>query len=349
MNEFLQELQNSARQVAEDAGVPAKEASTWPLVIELGWLLTAVPEELDGLGLGLDATCMLQQELGRALAEVPFLPASLAVDALCQSQLANKAELVAQFAMGDTATTSLVDSQVVGEPQGEAIALTGTLTAVQSADDASHLLVWTQGQDCLALIATDSTGVSVTARPTWDTTRRLFDVTLQGVKAEGAAILAKGEAAAVLIRRIETLRDFGLAADALGGAAALLDMTVEHLQTRVQFGRPLALFQALKHRCADMKTDIAAGEALLANCVAEAQAQLGEATAQLAAKKAKQFACQTYASVTEDALQLHGGIGMASEYPCHLFLKRSMLSENLGCGSGDYCRDVAEAFLQNQP
>ncbi len=344
MSEYLNELRDSARQVVEGSGTPAGEAATWPLMVELGWLLTAVPEELDGLGLGLQEVCALHTELGRGLCQAPFLPAMLAVDALCQSELENRAEWIAGIAGGDCVTASLGETGVARETDD---ALTGRLVAVPSADNAGQLLVWTGDGDCVALVETGHAAVTVTARETWDTTRRLFDVTLDRLPADAQVVLAAGGEAADLIRRLETLRDFGLAADALGGGAALLDMTVEHLQTRRQFGRPLALFQALKHRCADMKTLVAGAEAVLADSLASVADPLTDAESARRAKLAKHLACDAFSRLAEEALQLHGGIGMASEHDCHLYLKRAMLSEHLGSGADSYPDAIADALLND--
>ena len=343
MNEFLKELQDSARQVMEGAGTPAKEESTWGQLVELGWLLTAVPEELDGLGLGADALCMLSGELGRNLSEAPFLPAALAIEALVQSGLENKAELLAGLTMGgELATVSLAGSDVVASGSGNSLTLNGKLVAVQSADNASQLLVWSNDKQCVALVAADQAAVEAVSRPSWDTTRRLFDVTLTG--AAGVA-LAEGAEAAALVARLLNLRDFAMAADSLGGANALLELTIVHLTDRVQFARPLASFQALKHRCADLKVEIAAAEALLNDSLLKIAGQLGSDDAVFRGQKAKYLASAAYAKVAEECLQLSGGIGMASEYPCHLYLKRSMLSEHLG-SQGSYEADIAEAFLR---
>jgi len=137
----------------------------------------------------------------------------------------------------------------------------------------------------------------------------------------------------------------GLAADAVGGANALLELTVEHLQVRRQFGRPLALFQALKHRCADLKTLIAAAEALLLDSLGRLGDAIADAEAELKAETAKYLASSTYAKVAEEALQLHGGIGMAAEHQCHLFLKRALLNEQLGRQDECYALDIADSLL----
>jgi alkylation response protein AidB-like acyl-CoA dehydrogenase len=189
-------------------------------------------------------------------------------------------------------------------------------------------------------------GVQLTERPTWDVTRRLFDMQLTRVAPAGQEILARGAAARALIARLQVVRDFSLAADAVGGAAALLDMTVEHLQTRQQFGRPLALFQALKHRCADLRTQLAAAESLLLDGLVQSANEPGDAAAGLRAQKAKFLACTVFSTVAEEALQLHGGIGMAAEHPCHFFLKRAMLGEHLGEREYGYERVIADRFLE---
>jgi alkylation response protein AidB-like acyl-CoA dehydrogenase len=139
----------------------------------------------------------------------------------------------------------------------------------------------------------------------------------------------------------------------VGGAAALLEITVEYLQTRRQFGRPLAMFQALKHRCADLRAMIEAADALLWHGLAraagplESDADLREADA--LARRARRLAGETFSMVAEESLQLHGGIGMTSEHACHLFLKRAMLSEHLGREPQDYDLGVADALLAAGP
>lgn len=340
LNEYLNELKASARQVVEGEGTAAAEDTLWPLTVELGWLLTGVPEEADGLGLGVHGLSMLHTELGRGLAQVPFLSASLAVDAIVHSDAADKADLLARFTTGECATAPLADVSTLTFSD----TLNGTLSVVPSADTATAVLVW--GGDCVALVNLDQAGVALAPRGTWDTTRRMFDVTFNNVALADQTVLARGDAATSLIARLQTLRDFGLAADSIGAAAGLLAITIEHLTTRVQFGRPLALFQALKHRCADMKTLIDAAEALLADSLARiSDSQLAEVDSQFLGKKAKLVACTMFADVAEEALQLHGGIGMASEHPCHLFLKRSMLNEYLGSGDGKYELEIADRFL----
>ena len=346
MNADLVELQQSVRQVLAGAAVPADEQTTWPLLVELGWLLVSVPEELGGLGQGPSGACVLQIEMGRRLAAVPCLPAMLAIDAVCQSGLADRESRVERLTGGDYVAAPLAECALSLEQTGAGKArLTGLASAVPSADRASHALVWTTAGDCVALVPLGQPGVQATERPAWDTTRRLFDLRFTGMELDEQLVLARGPAAQALTRRLTTLRDLALAADAVGGANALLELTVEHLQVRRQFGRPLALFQALKHRCADLKTLIAAAEALLLDSLGRLGDSIGGAEAELKGKTVKHLACATYARVAEEALQLHGGIGMASEHQCHLFLKRALLNERLGRQDDRYELDIADGLL----
>lgn len=339
----ISELQESAQRVLGDLEAPAPEETMWSHIVELGWLLVAVPEELGGLGVTVPGAVLLQQELGAKLTGAPYLPALLALDAVCNSQHADQESWIERLIGGELVTAPLADGSVRIEAQGEGYLVTGTATAVQSADLASHLLVW--NDVCVALVPLDQAGVTRTERRSWDLTRRLFDVEFSQVQLSAEHVLAAGPEAVALARRLGTQRDFGLAADAVGGATALLDLTVEHLQTRQQFGRPLALFQALKHRCADLKTLIAGAEAALLDSVGRCGETIGSEEAALKGTMAKLLGCSAFARVAEESLQLHGGIGMASEHPCHLFLKRAMLSEHLGRGGDSYEQELAAAFL----
>lgn len=337
------ELQDSARRVVTEAGLAADEQKLWPLIVELGWLLVSVPEELGGLGQGLPAACALYTELGRGLAGTSYLSAMLAIDAVSHSTLADAAAWVERFTVGDYVAAPLADAALTVTDSAGKPTLTGLASAVPAADKAGHILAI--ASDRVALVPVDRPGVELTPRPTWDRTRPLFDVRFSNVVLDDALILASGPAAQKLAGRLSTQRDFALASDSVGGAEALLEMTVEYLRTRRQYGRPLALFQALKHRCADLKALIAGAEALLLDSLDRLDAADEDgAEAEIMGKGVKQLACAGYSKVAEEALQLHGGIGMTSEHACHLFLKRALLNENLG-GSG-YDLDIAAGVMK---
>lgn len=347
MNDILDELRESVRQVVEGAGLAATEQAIWPHVTELGWLLVSVPEALDGLGLGTQGAAVLHEELGRGLSSAPFLTAVMAIDAVCHSDLADNSAWAKRLTAGERITVPLVDPDLrIDRNVNGRTVLSGVVAAAQSADEAQHALMWSGSADVVALVSLRQPGVDVKHRATWDRTRRLFDVHLNSVAVDDEFVLATDRAARVLVRRLQALRDFGIAADSIGAAAAILDLTIEHLNTRRQFGRPLALFQALKHRCADLKMRLAAAAALLWDNLARSDDPIGSADATMLAAQAKYLACAAFTGVAEDALQLHGGVGMADEHPCHLFLKRAMLNEHLGTPGDRFEADSADSVIR---
>jgi alkylation response protein AidB-like acyl-CoA dehydrogenase len=310
---------------------PAREAS-WQLVSEMGWLLLPLPEDAGGLGLGRDASAAIHYELGKVLSTAPLLPALLAVQALAASEgLADQAGWIERATGGELITLNLLAGDVTLSATGS-IRLSGTLPAVPDADMASHVLVL--GKGIAALVPLDAEGVSVAERPLWDESRRLFTVTLNSHQVAPDLVVARGETAHGIANRLQGELALALAADCLGGASAALDMTVEYLKTRRQFDRPLAMFQALKHRCADLKTQVVAAEALLWKRAVDGDATVTD----LGALKA--LASDVYRTVAEEAIQLHGGIGLTEEHSCHLFMKRAMLNLQLG-GSLDDWRERA--------
>jgi alkylation response protein AidB-like acyl-CoA dehydrogenase len=133
-----------------------------------------------------------------------------------------------------------------------------------------------------------------------------------------------------------------IACDSIGGAKAVLDPTVAYLKTREQFGKPIGSFQALKHRCAEHKVAIEAADALVRDAVERWSNDAADAA--LFAALAKALACDVYAGVATDAVQLHGGIGFTWEHVCHRYLKRAKLNQTLFGGSAAH-RDRAAQLL----
>lgn len=351
MNSELRQLTDSARQVVTGQGLAADEQAGWQLIAELGWLMVAVPEEQGGLGLGPVALAALHRELGRGLATMPFLPQILAIDAVAHSDLADGEGLLEAMMRGERrVATPLGESsfEIVEQDDG-GVLINGSAVALPSLDLANYALVASSDSGCVALVAMDKPGITVSYRPTWDATRRLFELHLHNVSVASSRLLARGPAAVNLCRRLSIQRDFALACDAAGGASALLDKTVAYLQTRQQFGRPLALFQALKHRCADLKAEVEGAQALLDANLAAAMDEAGRLevskTVEFAACEAKKLASDAFAAVAEESLQLHGGIGMTEEHDCHLFLKRALLNEHLGGPSNRYTVGLATQYL----
>lgn len=332
---MIEELKDAAHRALTDAGVGAGEDKTWPLLVELGWLLVALPEDLGGIEQGLPGACAIYGELGRSVAAAPYLPAMLAMDAVSQSGIEDRDSWIERLSGGEYVAAPLARSSV----RVKGGALSGAASAVQAADTAEHVLVFSD--EIVALAPLKAKGVEIVPRTTWDETRRLFDVRLDGAALDGAVVLAEGDAARALSRRLTVHRDFALAAESVGAANALFEMTVEYLKTRKQYGRPLAMFQALKHRCADLKMQISAAEALLQDSLD----RLDTEDALTMGRMAKQLAAATYFTVAEEAVQLHGGIAVTKEHACHLYLKRALLNQHLGEGVDRYELDIAASVL----
>jgi alkylation response protein AidB-like acyl-CoA dehydrogenase len=314
------ELHLSARKAFGTGGLAPDAGASWNLIAEMGWLMMTVPEARGGLGLDRIAAGVLHTELGRALVPGPAIAQMLVIEALSAVGDAPERDDLLARAMG-------------GEVMTAALAGDGSLTCVPDADRASHVLVVGDARVALVPLA----GADIIARTTWDKTRRLFDVRQIG---EGLT-LAEGDEAAALAPRLHMHLLFALAGDSLGGANAILDLTVDYLKMRHQFGRPVAMFQALKHRVANMKTWLAAAEALFWNRASGPLPSLTEIGA------LKAHATSVYAAITEEAVQLHGGIGLTMEHHCHLFLKRAMLNAALGGDADRWLEQAGRKLLQH--
>ena len=326
----LSELQDAAQKAFPGDQLRPSRDESWKLIAEMGWLMIRLPEEAGGLGLGRDASTAILFELGRVLSSAPVIPALLGIEALAASDtLAERQDWLGRAMSGDYIAVGLGSG---GGVRVDGDTLSGELAAVPDADLASHVLVLAPG--LAALVPTDAAGVTMAERPLWDESRRLFDVMLATHAVDPSLVLARGEKADAIATHILAETQLALAADSLGGANATLQMTVEYLKTRKQFDRRLAMFQPLKHRCADLKVQIGAAEALL-----HARAQDGGASVtELGALKA--LASDVYRFTSEEAIQLHGGIGLTEEHNCHLFMKRAFLNLQLG-GGADYWRERA--------
>jgi alkylation response protein AidB-like acyl-CoA dehydrogenase len=179
----------------------------------------------------------------------------------------------------------------------------------------------------VALVEADAPGLAVTPHALTDETRCLDDVTLDDVTVLDADVLAVGTNAARLLGALANRAAAAVAADSVGVARRVLDMTVEYVRQRHQFGRPIGSFQAVKHKAADMLVDLETGSALVDE--AARLVALDPASCDVAVSLAKDHACELAARDAGVALQLHGGIGYTWEHDLHLYFKRALLNEFL--------------------
>jgi alkylation response protein AidB-like acyl-CoA dehydrogenase len=211
-------------------------------------------------------------------------------------------------------------------PDGDHVLLRGTKTAVQDAGGARWLLVTARldGEPVSYLVDRDAPGLTVRRQRVMDLTRALYEVHLDGVRVPAQRALSGGGAE---VQRLLDQAAVLTCAESLGVAGRLLEMTVEYVKTRVQFGRPIGSFQAVKHKCATMAMLVHGSRAATYAAAMAADADLPDAGR--AACAAKAFVADAVSKVGGEALQLHGGIGFTWEHDLHLYLRRGKVDEVL--------------------
>lgn len=304
------------------------DRALWQQMVELGWTSLAVPESAGGIGMPVVAVAGLVEELGRAAFPCPLLSTLAATYVLAACGSGGEAAL-AEIAEGQTASLAitnrlgswnLADTDVACE-QGK---LNGTAWFVQDARKVDRLLVSakTSAGQALYWVASDATGVTVAPDAIVDLTRDqahvIFDdVAAEQVSSDGLAALTQAMPA------IWTL----LAADITGAAEWQLQTTVEYVNTRQQFERPLGFFQAVKHPLVNVMIMIDQSKSLVYNAACACDAE--PANAAQAAHMAKAAASETAAFASGRSVQYHGGIGFTWECFVHLFFKRQKHSQLL--------------------
>ena len=301
-----------------DGGEPY-DAKLWRvLTAEIGLAGLLVPEELGGDGAGPGVAALELEELGRAVAPVPFLGS--AVVATTALLACGATDLVQRLASGDAVAALAVPfSTTPYDAVGRGGGLNGTITSVADALPADILLV--PADDGLWAVDAEAPGVTRTPVVSLDATRQLCDVTLDGASGERIADADTGRAA---VRAALTTGAALLASEQLGVASWCLETTVAYVKERYQFGRPVGSFQAVKHRLADLWVDVTQARAVARYAAARAGEKDGEA--EIAAALAQAHCGPVAVHAAEECVQLHGGIGFTWEYPAHLYLKRAKAS-----------------------
>ncbi|QFU89554.1 acyl-CoA dehydrogenase family protein [Amycolatopsis sp. YIM 10] len=337
------------REVAESG--PGADLDLWSaLARDLGVAAMTVPEEFGGIGAGPEAIAVVAEELGRALAPVPFLSSAvLATTAFARAGGAPVAAAwlprLAEGAVGTVAVTGAdgvpgVDRlDVRATVSGDHLVLDGTAGFVPDVEIAEVLAVaaWGEHGPVVAVVAPDA--VVAERVVVHDRTRRLSTVRLTGVSVPRTDVLAEGDSAVALLDAVCRHGAAALAADAAGGARRVHEMAVQYAKDRVQFNRPIGSFQAVKHKLADMYV-LVEGAAAAAEGAARAAGADDERGLALAAS----FVLDAYTEVAGEAIQVHGGIGYTWEHDCHLFFKRAQLNEAL-LGSASWLRARAADAL----
>jgi alkylation response protein AidB-like acyl-CoA dehydrogenase len=318
------------------AGGADADPKLWELGSELGWTGLLIPESHGGSGAGLAELTLVAEELGRAAARGPFLPAALAGLAISRHGSPELRELALPALASGSATAAWAVAESGGwfSPAGTlataadsgVLMLSGSKTLVQDAASAEWLLVTAMvaGEPCLVVADRASPGTRVRRQQTLDLTRNLYEVVFDDVRVPAARRLSgRGAAVAEMLDAAAVLT----AADALGAGTRLLEMTVEYAKSRVQFGQPIGAFQAVKHKAADMLMLAQGTRAAVYYAAMALDAATPDAAE--AVSTAKAFASDGMSRLAGDALQTHGGIGFTWEHDLHLFLRRIKADEQL--------------------
>jgi alkylation response protein AidB-like acyl-CoA dehydrogenase len=324
------------------------DRAVWTQMAEqMGLQGLAIPEEYGGSGFGYVELGIVLEEMGRSLLCAPFFSSVvLAANTLLQSGgEAAKAKYLPGIASGETIAT-LATTEPSGKwdesgitmeatKSGDGYTLTGTKMFVVDGHTADLILVAARTNGAVSLFAVqgDAAGLTRTPLSTMDQTRKQAKLEFSNTPAE--LIGAEGAGGAVL-STVMDLVAVGLAAEQVGGAQKVLEMAVQYAKDRVQFGRPIGSFQAIKHKCADMLLEVESAKSAAYYglwCASEMNDELPSV-----ASLAKAYCSEAYFHATAENIQIHGGIGFTWEHPAHLYFKRAKSSE-LMFGDPTYHRE----------
>lgn len=339
------------------ASVDGYDRAVWQrLTRELGLTGIHVPEQYGGQGFGFVELGIVLEEMGRALFCAPFFAtAVLATQALLNGATdAQKRALLPAIAVGERiATLAWVEANGRWDVGGIALTATsadggylldGTKKFVLDGHTADLVIVaararGTAGEDGVSLFAVDAPCVGLTRRrlETLDATRKQAELVFNNVPARLLGDLGSG---AVALSRTLEQAAVALACEMVGGARALLESAVEYAKLRMQFGRPIGSFQAIKHRCADLLLEVELAHS--AACYAAAALAEDDPEVPALASLAKACASDAYMRTAAECIQIHGGIGFTWDHDTHLWFKRAKSSEVL---LGDACYH-RERYLQ---
>ncbi|MCT7657166.1 acyl-CoA dehydrogenase family protein [Mycobacterium deserti] len=338
MRGFLQKYSKESDIRTVMDGESGYDADAWRTAAEqIGVQGLAIPEEMGGGGYGFDELAIVMEEAGRTLFPAPLLStAVLATSTLLAVGGPHAGDLLARIAGGDLIATVAVaegklhwdpeDIATVAEQSRDQWVLSGVKPYVLDGAQAGVILVAAGTAAGVSLFAVEAgaDGLSVTALQSMDKTRRMAAVSFDQTP---AVLLGDDGSGWATLRGVYDQALAALACEQAGGAQAVLEMTVEYLNVRYQFGRPIGSFQAIKHRCADLLVEVESARSAAAYASTAVTARSDDAS--VAASIAKVYCSQAFYHVAAESIQMHGGIGFTWEHPAHLYFKRAKSSEAL--------------------
>jgi alkylation response protein AidB-like acyl-CoA dehydrogenase len=340
-------------------GAEAYDPGLWRKMAELGWTALGIPEQYGGVGSFLDLVVVLE-EAGRALLPGPFFATmGLAVPALIEAgSEAQKKEVLGAIAEGAARATLAFtepsgrwDASAVtlsAKPSGGGWQLDGVKLFVPDAEAADYMIVVArtrgEGEDGISLFLVKGRpqGMTVSSLKTLDMTRRWSEVRFDGVKLDGASLMAAPHNAWPHLKRSLDRATAALCAEMVGGTQKVLETSTEYAKTRHQFGKPIGIYQAVSHKLADMLVLSESGRSATYYAAWAVDADAPDRS--LAASMAKAYVSDAYRKVAGDGIQVHGGIGFTWEHDMHLYFKRAKSSE-VTLGDATYHRELVAQSL----
>ncbi len=324
------------RELAESAS--GHQPALWKRMAELGWLGLLIPEEYGGAGLGFVDLVVILEEMGRSLLPSPFFANLQGTLALLHagSDLQRK-EILPAVASGERILSFAISEEAGSERpedlhlravrKGSGFRLSGTKLFVPDAENADTLVVAARfGEGAqeigLFLVERGAPGMDVIPMESLDRTRRIGELRLEATPASALGPEARGWET---WQRVRDGALVALSADATGGAGKVLDDSVAYAKERIQFGKPIGIHQAIKHKCADMLVEVESAKAITHYAAWALSEELPEASVTAAMAKAR--ACDAYRECSRQNIQIHGGVGFTWEYDCHLYFKRAKVDE----------------------
>ena len=344
------------RELMDDARGYSPEM--WRRMAELGWLGLVIPEAAGGAGLDYIEMAVLAEEMGRALLPSPFIWTVMFAEAIKRNGTEEqKATFLPKIVAGELIATAAIlessgawDEGGIAMPArraGNSFILEGAKMLVNDAHVADRMLVAARTggrRGAITLFAVDARRpeIAVSALATMDRTRKLSEVRFDNLKVSKSEIVGEVGGGWPLLSAVLDRARVTLAAEMIGGAQRVLDMSVEYSRMRQQFGRPIGSFQAVQHKCANMMVDIESARSAIYYAAWAVSNETADAP--LAAALAKAAASDAYRRVAADGIQVHGGIGFTWEHDAQLYFKRAKSSE-FTFGDGNFNREIVADLI----
>jgi alkylation response protein AidB-like acyl-CoA dehydrogenase len=335
----------------------------WKQMADLGWLGLAFPEAYGGQGLGFVDLTVILEEMGAALLPSPFLSTVVLAG---QTILIGGSEEQKHTYLPKIADGALIATLALTEPSGrfnaEGVAdvwatrdddgfrISGTKLFVPDAHIADLMVVAARTKDAgdksfgvtLFLVESNSPGIATTLLQTMDQTRKQCEVVFDNVSVGRDRVLGMVDMGWPIVQKVLNIATVALCAEMVGGAQRVLDLSVSYAKERVQFGRPIGSFQAIKHKCAEMMLQVESAKSAAYYAAWAVDEDVPEAP--LAVSMAKAYCSDAYRHTSGEGIQVHGGIGFTWEHDMHLYFKRAKYAE-FTFGDATYHRELVAQEL----